>query len=144
MPPHNQNQPAQAGPRDDPEVADEDGLLRYINPDYHVVPDKNTGEMRLSSAAFAESSKPPKGMSVDLERQMSEAGLSNLEMLPGPDFGALRLNAGEVRVLGCQVSRDPVENNPYHGSVWGIGKSRKRRIAIAGLAEWIKKPASMP
>ena len=130
-------------PYDDPDIKADDGLIRHINPDYHLVPDQNTGRLRLSTAAFSGSSKPPRGMSVDLERPMIEAGLDNQSMLPNADFGALRLIAGEMRELGHKVGRNPQSDNPYHGEVWGIGQGRSAKKRIMDKAVWIKKPTGL-
>lgn len=126
-------------PHDDLGIQNDDGLIRHINPDHHVVFDKNAGCNKLSSGAFSESSNPPGGMSVNLERSMKAAGLNSLDMLPNSDFGAVRLIAGDMRELGHRVGSDPLPDNPYHGAVWDI-KGRKARKRIMERAEWLKKP----
>ncbi len=130
-------------PYDDPDIRSDDGLIRHINPDYHLVPDQNTGELRLSTGAFSGSTNPPRGMSVDLERPMREAGLDSLAMLPNSDFGAVRLIAGEIRELGHQVGRNPRPRNPYHGEVWGIGRGRTAKKRVMEKAVWLKKPTGL-
>jgi hypothetical protein len=130
-------------PYDDADIGNDDGLIRHINPNYHVVLDKNTGRKRLSTAAFSESSKPPGGMSVDLERPLTEAGLDYLAMLPDTDFGAVRLIAGEMRELGHKVGRNPLPQNPYHGEVWDIGRGRAAKKRIMEKSVWLKKPLGL-
>jgi hypothetical protein len=93
-------------PHDDPDIADADGLLRYIDPDNHLVWDDNLGRYRVSSAAFSESSTPNGGMSVDLERSMVAAGLTHEARLPNHRWGVARLLAGNMRRLGLQVGSD--------------------------------------
>jgi len=129
-------------PYDDPDIRRDDGLIRYIHPT-HVVPDKNTGKRRLSSAAFSGSSSPPSGMSVDLERPMRDAGLNSLARLPNSDFGAVRLLAGDMRGLGHKVGRNPLPDNPYHGEVWGIGKGKNAKKRILVKVAWLKKPTGL-
>jgi len=129
-------------PYDDPDIRNGDGLIRHI-PEHHIVLDKNTGYRRLSTGAFSEFSKPPGGMSVDLERPMIEAGLDPLAMLPNPDFGAVRLIAGEMRELGHKVGRNPLPQNPYHGEVWGIGPGRGAKKRIMERSVWLKKPPGL-
>lgn len=128
---------------DDADIKNNDGLIRHINPGYHIVLDKNTGRRRLSTGAFSESSKPPGGMSVDLERPMIEAGLDRLAMLPNSDFGAVRLIAGEMRELGHKVGRNPLPENPYHGQVWDIGRGRTAKKRIMEKSKWLKKPTNL-
>lgn len=127
-------------PHDDPGIQNDDGLIRHINPEHHIIFDKNAGCNRLSSGAFAESSKPPGGMSVNLERPMTVAGLTSLEMLPNANFGAVRLIAGDMRELRHRVGSDPRPDNPYHGAVWDIPRNRKAKRQIMERIEWLKKP----
>lgn len=129
-------------PHDDPAIVFDDGLIRYI-PTNQVVFDQNIGRSRLSSGAFSESSEPPGGMSVDLERLMANDGLPSLGRLPHPPFGAVRLIAGEMRALGHQVGSDPLPHNPYHGAVWNIGKSKRARRRIMERIAWLKKPEGL-
>lgn len=129
-------------PYDDPNIVDADGLLRYIDPDNHLAPDKNSGGWRISSGAFSESSHPGGGMSVDLEHPLIAATGSNVTRLPTPDFGLVRLVAGEMRELGCNVGSTPKEDNPYHCDVWGINKKSKKR-EICAKARIITKPKGM-
>lgn len=128
-------------PYDDESIKDDDGLIRHINPEYHVIDDRNMGRKRLSTAAFSGSNKPPFGMSVNLERLMYEAGLDPLAMLPSSSYGAVRLVAGEMRELGHMVGSTPLPNNPYHGEVWSINRGRKAKMSIMEKCTWIKKPA---
>lgn len=128
-------------PYDDPDIGNADGLLRYIDPDNHLTPDKNTGQWRISSGAFSESSHPGGGMSVDLERPLIAATGSNMGRLPTPDFGLVRLVTGDMRQLGCDVGSTPKKGNPFHCDVWGISKRLRREISAK--ASIIKKPKGM-
>lgn len=129
-------------PHDDLDIASNDGLIRYIPTD-QVVFDQNIGCKRLSSGAFSESSRPPGGMSVDLERLMANDGLPSLGRLPHPSFGAVRLVAGDMRALGHRVGSDPLPHNPYHGAIWNIGKGKKARKRIMERIAWLKKPEGL-
>jgi hypothetical protein len=125
-------------PHDDPDIEDGDGLLRYIDPDNHLVWDDNLGRYRVSSAAFSESSTPNGGMSVDIEQSMVAAGLAREARLPNPRWGIARLLAGNMRQLGLQVGSDSLPENPHHGAVWGIGRNRRLRKVICGQAEYLR------
>lgn len=127
-------------PYDDPAIEDGDGLVRYIHPTLFIY-NENLGRRILTSGAFKSSKGPIGGMSVDLERQMNEAGLDSLARLRHPDHGAVRLIAGDVRKLGHQVGASPTPDNPFHGEVWVVGTSRKALRKIRDCAIWIKKPA---
>ncbi len=130
-------------PYDDPDIRQDDGLIRHVHPEHHVVFDENLGCRRLSTGLFSESSGPRGGMSVDLERLIVEDGLNPLGRLPGPDFGAVRLVAGEMRALGHKVGRNPLPDNPYHGEVWNIARGRAARRRIMDRMVWLKKPTGL-
>lgn len=145
-------------PYNDEDIQPDDGLLRYIDPDYHLADDENRGGKRLSSAAFSESRGPHApygGLSVDLENLMNEAGVSYSERTPDETWGVVRLNASDVRGIGCLVGRDPidadpqndVEENLQHGEVWGIQKKlrkTKNKNAILVAAKWLQKAKGVP
>jgi len=130
-------------PHNDPDIRDSDGLIRYINPDYHLVPDPKVGGLRLSTAAFSESNKPPGGMSVDLERLMIEDGLDSLSRLPTTDFGAVRFEARILRDNGHMVGSDALPENPYHASVWHPSKGKRQKERMMGWITWLKKPTGL-
>jgi hypothetical protein len=69
-------------------------------------------------------------MSVDLQAQIEEAGLSAMQYVTSPPWlGSVRFTAGSLRAEGYQVGFDPLVDNPYHGEVWGsFTKSRQRRL----------------
>ncbi|WP_324779907.1 hypothetical protein [Thiobacillus sedimenti] len=69
-------------------------------------------------------------MSVDLQAQIEEAGLSAVDYVTTPPWlGSVRFEAGVLRAEGYQVGFDPLDDNPHHGEVWGsFSKSRQRRL----------------
>lgn len=124
-------------PHDDPDIDDADGLLRRIDPDNHVVWDKNLGCHRLSSGAFSESSTPNGGMSVELEKLMQTAGHDPLSGLSA-GWGLVRLIAGELRKMNCLVGSNPLPENPYHGEVWNPNR-KGGKIKVRENYTWVKK-----
>lgn len=124
-------------PHNDPEISDVSDLIRHIHPQYPLVFDENTGQQRISSAAFSPSSVPGGGMSVDLEQKLSAAGLPSGAFVP-QGMGAVRLNTGRVRALILDVGSDPTPKSPCHGQVWGIRNSSRQKLRR--LAEWVTRP----
>ncbi|MCJ2112848.1 hypothetical protein MKK64_16820 [Methylobacterium sp. E-025] len=115
-------------PHDDPELRPETFLIRNINPEYHLVPDENTGGQRIGSSAFsATNGDPTYGMSADLSQIIDEAGASLLVNVPN-GFGAVLIPVSRVRGLGLPVGSDPVHNNKYHGQIWGVKKPKRTKI----------------
>ena len=86
--------------------------------------------------AFKASTGVNGGMSVDLQTQIEEAGLDARSYVSTPRWmGSLRLEAGPLRAEGFDVGFDPLNNNPYHGEVWGaFSKSKQKRLRE--LCQW--------
>ena len=82
-------------------------------------------------------------MSVTLERPLIEDGKSPLDLLPDDEWGMVRMNAGELRKVGGKVGSSPLEENPYHGEVWGL-KGKRSQIADENLYEWVEKVPGIP
>ena len=61
-------------PHDHDGILPDDGIIRRIS-EHWVVYDQKLGHKRISSMAFKASSVPNGGMSVDLQREIEEAGL---------------------------------------------------------------------
>ena len=111
-----------------------DGVIRRISKE-HIVPDGNGGK-RISSMAFKKSSGPNGGMSVDLERLIVQAGLEPREYVTNPRWmGSVRFTASALRKEELMIGRDPLEDNPYHGEVWGNFTSSKVK-RLQRLVEW--------
>lgn len=130
---------------DDPDILEDDGLLRWINPNFHLVEDKNAGCLRLSSNAFKETQKaqnPQQGMSVSLERALLAVGEKHGDRLPASDWGIVRLITGEMRSLEFKVGSDPRADNPFHASVWGIERGMRKgaiKKQVVAHAAWVIK-----
>lgn len=100
-------------------IGHEDGIIRRISPQ-QLVDDQLRGCRRISSKAFKASSGVNSGMSVDLQRQIEEAGLDARAYVTTPRWvGSIRFVAHEIRSLGLLVGFHPIELLPYHGEVWG-------------------------
>lgn len=123
---------------DDPSVRDEAELLRRIPPE-HVVPDQNQGGIRISSAAFTDH---PNGspMSVVLAEVLAGTGRSSQDVLVGlQGFALAMITAGLARECHQGIAREPLEDEPAHGVVFG----RKTRAVMRGLASaarWVIPP----
>jgi len=99
---------------------------RRVNPDQHVVPNENTGGLRTSSKLFTPSSHDNGGMSVDILKLIENAGLNAQEFVTTPVYsGSVSLKANAAFTAGLRIGYDPknddpnLEDNPYHGEVWG-------------------------
>ncbi len=121
---------------DDPEIEDDSSLIRHINPEFHVVPDENTGGRRIASSAFsATSGDPDFGMSVDVGQFLAERRLGENAHVP-PGFGAVRLRVGPVRALALRVGSDPLADNDEHGQVWGVKSTKKSKLQRI-VEDWV-------
>ena len=77
------------------------------------------------------------GLSVDLQREIEQAGLNARHFVITPPWiGAVHFTAQRLRNEGLQVGFDPLPpENPYHGEVWGeFSASRRKRLL--NLARW--------
>ncbi|TXN05924.1 hypothetical protein FV242_01770 [Methylobacterium sp. WL64] len=98
-------------------IDDEMELYRRVHPE-QVVPDKNTGQLRPSSAVFKDPS-----MSVDVADFMREDGLDwrwSLRDFPG--WSLVCLTAAHARAKQQDVQHTPITTepkNPYHAEVIG-------------------------
>ena len=130
-------------PHDEPAIDADDLIIRRINPQHHVVPDNNFSCMRISSKAFAASTGPDAGMSVDIEKLIVAGGEDPKTYVVTPVFtGAVAFSASAIRSLGLWVGYDPLEENPYHGEVWNSTANRHNKFSkaqkdgLAAAAEW--------
>ena len=137
MPLHPPSRDAQGNiqPHDHAVIHGEDGIIRRVS-EQQVVTDGKTGARRLSSMAFKASSGVNAGMSVDLQKQIEEAGLDARAYVTSPRWiGSLRFVASALRGEGFMVGFDPLPENPYHGEVWGAF-SRSKQKRLRGLCQW--------
>lgn len=131
LPPRNNNV---VTPHDHEGILHDDGIIRRISEEY-VVYDEKIGGRRLSSKAFQASSEENGGMSIDLQRQIEEAGIDAREFVTTPCWtGSVIFKAGDLRNEEFKVGFDPITDNPYHGQVWGNftngKKKRMRRFCV--------------
>lgn len=125
-----------AGFVDDPTIADQDELWRRIHPS-QVVPDGNSGRLRISSGAFFDSSDGTP-MSVCLGREDTPDRV--LAAHRGDLLAALL--AREVRDLAQGVHRAPTVEDPSHAFVFGKKTDGVRRKLAAASARWVVGPAA--
>lgn len=116
-----------ASPYDEPEIGNDDQIIRRVDPQQHVVFDENTQRLRLSSKLFSPSSGPSGGMSVDIPRLIEHAGIDVRSFVINPKYsGAVYFVAIDARKAGLRVGYDPIDGNPYHGEVWGAADTPNR------------------
>lgn len=135
-------------PYDEPTIEHDDIIIRRVNRDQHVVRDEITGTLRTSSKLFSPSSGLNGGMSVDLLKLIEADGLNAQEYVTTPVFtGSVQFAAHAVRAAGLRVGYDPikdlagVQDNPYHGEVWGPVQKPNRftqgqKRALAEASTW--------
>jgi hypothetical protein len=123
-------------PHDHEGIANGDRVIRRISEE-HFVPDaKISGGRRISTMAFQASSDGNRGMSVDLEASILEAGLDARTFVTTPKFlGSVWFLAGFLREETFMVGYDPLADNVHHGEVWGIF-SKGRQKKLLNTAQW--------
>jgi hypothetical protein len=126
-PPHDDN--GRVIPHDHEDISNDDWVIRRI-PGEQLVFDPKVGGKRISSIAFSPSSGLNGGMSVDLQKQIEDAGLDAQVFVTTPHWiGSVRFNVGQLRNEEFKVGYDPLKDNLYHGEVWGsFTTSKKRRL----------------
>lgn len=104
-------------------------FIRTLQSPYHIVHDERTGHYRISSKAFSPSSGDG-GLSGDLEQLLIDDGLSATAMYPAVRgaVGAAAIAIGQLRAAGARPEHDPVWQNWYHGSVFGITSGIKKKL----------------
>jgi hypothetical protein len=118
---------------DDGSIADEWMLLRRIHPE-QVVADRQTGELRVSSAAFRDPA-----MSVDVEELLKRAGLDWRFSLQGyPTYSLAAFSAAVARSLGQAVVSSPLPANQAHAEVRGHKTGAVSR-ALSKAASWVHR-----
>jgi len=115
---------------DDGSIADDWILLRRVHPD-QIVPDKKTGELRVSSGAFRDLN-----MSVDVEEILKKNGENYMFSLAAyPLHSLVRLLAAIPRKYGQAVVASPLPENPAHAEIKGA-KSGSVARALAAETSW--------
>lgn len=123
---------------DDATVSNDAQLWRRIPPNL-IVPDKNRGGVRISSAAFEDH---PNGtpMSVVLGDDVLASGRNPSSIVAGHDgFCLASVTAGLARSLNQGIARRPLSDEPAHAEVFGkkTGAVRKK---FSREAAWIIGP----
>jgi hypothetical protein len=99
-----------------------------------VILDKNTGELRPTSAAF-DNDSDGEPMSILIAMVMTEFGLSSADALDGhPGYALASITAGTARECNQKVVREPA-----HGLVVGQ-KTQATRRRLARASRWIVTP----
>jgi len=127
-----------AGYADDPTIPDSSELWRRIAPE-QIVSDENLGGLRPSSAAF---DNHPNGspMSVCLADVLADLGRGPSTVMVGHnDFSLAAITAGLARECNQGVARDPLPEEPAHGSVIGK-KIYAVRKKLASRCRWVIEP----
>lgn len=116
---------------DDGSIEDDWTLLRRIHPE-QIVPDKRTGELRVSSAAF----RDPE-MSVDVEELLKKANLDwRFSLKDHAGYSLMKFAAAVPRSHDLAVVHSPLPDNDAHAEVRGQ-KSASIARALGKAAEWV-------
>lgn len=136
-------------PYDEPDIKNEDVIIRRVNPHHHVVYDDNIGGYRTSSKLFSPSSVHNGGMSVDIQKLIEAGGENVEEYVTTPVYtGSVTFDASAAREVNLRIGYDPIEDapntedNPYHGEVWGnVDKPSRftnaQKKALAKASKWL-------
>lgn len=113
------NEKGEVIPHNHKGILPKDGIIRRVS-ELQVVFDPKINGRRLSSLALKPSSGLNGGLSVDLQRQIEEAGLDAKTYVTTPRWtGSIRFDAAQLRAEEFLIGYDPLLDNPYHGEVWG-------------------------
>ena len=117
-------------PHDHAEIFADALVIRRISDKWTVIDPKSPSGKRLSSTAFEKSSGVNGGMSIDLKRQIEEAGHDPVQWVTTPRFTAsVTLRVGDLRAEAFQVGFDPLDENAFHGEVWGVfSRGNKKKL----------------
>ena len=132
---------------DNADIADDETLIRRIDPENHFSWDHDRQAQRLSTKAFSSSSQPPYGMSVDVLGLMRSAQIDPVAFVTSPKYtGSVAFPAGVARGVGMRVGYDPLDAtatdpaNPYHAEIWGNPKpekfSKAQQKALMSACNW--------
>jgi hypothetical protein len=119
------------GFEDDPSIPGEERLFRRIPRTW--VDWDDDGNAGISSAAFKDEE-----LSINIESIMVRDGRQPADAIRQyPGYGLAAITAAHARSLNQVVARDPIEEEPAHGIVYG----QKKRGGIAGKlrdgASWV-------
>ena len=119
---------------DDPTIAGDERLFRRIHRSHVLWEDD--GSAAISSAAFRDEE-----LSINIESVMIRDRRPPADAIrQHPGYGLAAITAAHARSLNQVVARDPIEEEPAHGVVYG----QKKRGGIAGKlrdgASWVITP----
>jgi hypothetical protein len=149
-PPRDEN--GLATPHDHAEILDAHRVIRGVSDEF-VVKDEKGHPQRLSSAALDPSTidvDPYCGLSVDLERLMTDDGVDPVQHLNARNcLGAIVFEVRSFRCRNFFVGYDPLADNPYHGGVWQDGArgsklTRGIKKALLREASWLVPIDNVP
>lgn len=127
---------------DDISIKDAILLLRRVpsKPKLTVIWDSNLNCWRPSSAAF-DDHKNGSPMSITLSDTLGEIGRSYESVLSGYEdgFSLAAITAGIVREHDQGAAREPTDDEPAHGVVFGK-KTRGVKRKLAKASVWIVEP----
>jgi hypothetical protein len=105
-------------PHDHTALIDSDLLVRLVPAGWRVP--ASSGNWRLASQAFANSSDKYGGCSVLIAKLVEESGATIAEIVRSRGMlGAIAISVREVRSRGLQAGFDPLPDDPHHGQIWG-------------------------
>lgn len=117
---------------DDPSVLDDERLFRRIHLK-QIVKDEDTGLARVSSGAFRDSE-----LSVNIESVLTSHSYDASHCLAGRrEHRLVSITARIARTHGQAVCKNPLEDDPSHGIVYGSKNSRKVHEGLRKAACWI-------
>jgi hypothetical protein len=119
---------------DDPSIVDQERLFRRIPRTWIDWDDDDTAA--ISSAAFKDEE-----LSINIESIMVRDGRPPADAIRQyPGYGLAAITAAHARSLNQAIARDPIQEEPAHGVVYG----QKKRGGIAGKlrdgASWVINP----
>lgn len=140
-------------PHDHPSLVGERLIIRHINPD-DIVPDDNTGGLRLSSAVFQHRYRDPLDhLSFDSKHCLDEKGIEledHVNTAKHP--GSLSISVDDFRAEDPNEQLDDkwkigmvdVPGNDCHGGVWGkispgVAKKLQRKAVWARPVDGVAK-----
>jgi hypothetical protein len=115
---------------DDRTILDDERLFRRIH-SQQLVPDENSGKLRISSGAFRD-----RELSVFIESVLRNTDRSPVDTVAKhPSHSLVAIRAGFARQNAQRVLRDSEPDEPAHGLVYG--NKNKCAAELARSAEWI-------
>lgn len=121
-------------PHDHAEILSQHVVIRRIS-DKQIVFDGN-GQRRISSIAYKPSSRPPGGMSIDIEPFIVAKALNPKEYVTTPVWmGSVWFLVETLRADSLLVGYDPLPTNDAHGEVWGAD-TRPQWRKLQRVAAW--------